>query len=379
MSNKMSHRYRQNGAVSLFVVIFAALLMTVVTVSFVQLMVKDQEQATASDLSQSAYDSAQAGVEDAKRLLLALQACGDSTDAQCVRYRQAVQDANCSTLSDAQIVEASDGETMIEQSSGDVLLDQAYTCVKIDLDTEDYARTLPRNTSLIVPLKGVAEFNRVEISWFTSSDARGNTVTLNGAGQVPLPPLDTTKWAATTPSLLRTQLIQTGESFQLDDFDDASGASTVFLYPGAIGSNTGDFSLNGRRSPLTAPTPVRCEPNFNSGVRYACKMTLTLPAPKNGSLLNRGAYLRLSTLYNDARIQLRLVAVDDSYVDFKAVQPAVDSTGRANDLFRRVRSRVELTGSMPYPEAAVDIAGNLCKNFFVTDNPGDYSNTVCTP
>jgi Tfp pilus assembly protein PilX len=385
MSTKMIQSGRQSGAVSLFVVIFAALLMTVVTVGFIQLMVKDQQQATATDLSQSAYDSAQAGVEDAKRLLLALQACGESTDAKCQQYRQAVADGKCSTLSDAALVGTANGETIIEQHSGDAALDQAYTCVKIALNTENYRRPLLRNTSLVVPLTSEGEFHQVEISWFTSDDAGGNTVALNGPGVVglPLSPVGN-KWPNNMPTLLRAQLIQTGESFQYSDFDDTtsskSNANTLFLYPSAIASKTGDFLLNAaRRSPTTAPIPAHCEPNFTSSIKYACSMTLSLPAPKNGSLQNRGAYLRLSSLYNDTNFQLRLRnSVTGDYVDFKAVQPKVDSTGRANDLFRRVEARVELTGSMPYPEAAVDIEGNLCKNFLITDNPNDYVNT-CTP
>jgi hypothetical protein len=52
------------------------------------------------------------------------------------------------------------------------------------------------------------------------------------------------------------------------------------------------------------------------------------------------------------------------------VQPSVDSTGRANDVFRRVQSRIrfdEATGG--YPENALDTTNDIRKDFAVSSEP----------
>ena len=177
----------ESGAVSLFVVIFAALLMMIVTVSFVQLMVKDQEQATSNDLSQSAYDSSQAGVEDAKRLLLLDQQCRNNTapgSVNCVAIEAALTPAvgesstSCDALSKAGLVGQTNDETIIQQNEGDdnsAALNQAYTCVKIGVNTDDYKNSLSVNGSGIVPIRGVGEFDTVELSWFSKEDTSSTT------------------------------------------------------------------------------------------------------------------------------------------------------------------------------------------------------------
>jgi Tfp pilus assembly protein PilX len=386
--NNKINQSKQSGAVSLFVVIFAALLMTIVTVSFIQLMIKDQEQATASDLSQSAYDSAQAGVEDAKRLLLAVQKCGASTDATCNKYREALASGKCSTLSDSSLVGQVNGETIIQQDAEDASLDQAYTCVKIDTTPPNYERGIKMHESAVVPLIGTSSFDEIEISWFSHDDVSPGTTSLrfpdSSVDKLNLPPVGTA-WEADNPAMLRTQLIQTSGGFDLNQFDASSGdnsnANTLFLYPTSLpGLGPTNFFSDARRAGSASPTPVSCVSTFATGEEYACKMKLKLPNPIGGDRDSRIAYLRLSALYNDAHFAITLHdTASGKDVDFNNVQSEVDSTGRASNLFRRIQTRVELTGAMVYPEAAVDIAGNLCKNFFVTDDPDEYAPNSCTP
>ena len=387
----------QSGAVSLFVVIFAALLLTIVTVGFVQIMVKDQQQATTQDLSQSANDAALAGIEDAKRLLLLDQSCRDGTAASTVNCSAIAtaltpipgqNETDCDTLSKAGIVNETNNETLIQQSTGDNAekLDEAYTCVKVGVNTVNYEGRLEANKTTLVPIIGVSTFDRVELSWFSPEDVSTTntnpTVGFPSSGpDVDLPRLGT-KWPSNYPPLLRTQLIQLGGSFKLADFDDSQGgrgnAHTLFLYPAEAGSTTFDFALDGRRSGASTPRAIACEPNFSSA-SYLCKATIILPAPIDGNAANRNAYLRLTSLYNGARFSIKLKN-GASDVLFNRVQPEVDSTGRANDVFRRVKARVELKGDFAYPEAAIDVVGDLCKNFTITDAEGGYStSSTCTP
>lgn len=391
-------RHNQTGAVSLFVVIFAALLMSVVTVGFVQVMLKDQQQATISDLSQSAYDSAQAGVEDAKRLLLLDQACRNNTAAStvnCAAVAAALtppagtSETTCDTLAKAGLVGETNNETIIQQSDSDnaAKLNQAYTCVKIGVNTDDYKGNLAVNESSVVPITGVSDFDSIELSWFSKDDISSttNSPTIgfpSSGSDVSLPPVGS-KWQFNYPALMRTQLIQTGGSFKLSDFDDSqagnrSNANTLFLYPSNTGLTTKDFALDARRSPSGTPQQIRCNNSFVDG-EYACTVTIALPSPIDGNVAQRNAYLRLSALYNAAHYKIKLKKGSD-YVQFNRVQPQVDSTGRANDMFRRIKARVELKGDFTYPEAAIDMNGNLCKNFAVTDAESGYSGTTtCSP
>jgi len=380
----------ENGAVSLFVVIFATLLITIITISFAKLMTSDQQQATMADLSQSAYDSAQAGVEDAKRALLQYQrACDTGTLADCEKATANIDSLECNVGLTGITKPDSNGEVLIQQSAGDsasAALDQAYTCVTITRNTDDYKGVLQANTSRVIPIVGKDTFDRVLIEWYTAGDMQNPSAVDLKATTTPLPLLLQANWSVNKPSIMRTQIMQFGNGFKLSDFDggnpSGSNANTLFLYPvgikGTANANIDEKSVAGRdtrKTPTGSPVPILCSGNISGG-GFACRAQLILPAPVNGG--DRTAFLRLTSLYNKSNFRVSLKN-GSNLVQFNNVQPQIDSTGRANDLFRRVQTRVEFGDTnFPYPEAVVQTTGNFCKNFLITDSTSDYSNK-CTP
>lgn len=396
----MSKTIRQSGAVSIFSVIIAMLLMSVVTISFIRIMTSDQNRATGNDLAQSAYDSAQAGVEDAKRALVWYTEQCKISDAACSAAVNAINSSVCNAgIRAGTGMGTGEGEIIVQQStqvdasggSIDEALDQAYTCVTMQLATEDYVAPVPAFKSILVPLVADKEFKTVTIEWFTADDlpSRTTPVTLSSSSSPPKGLFTRANWGNARPSLLRTQFMQVGPQFTLLSFDTTTGsgqsnANTVFLYPTTDGNRSAELIAHdiraqgdqepGRGEATSTPLPTECKTAIAAG-GYSCKIELSLPNPVGAS--NRRdatAYLRLTPFYNATNVRVTL----GGGAKFYGVQPKVDATGRANNVFRRVEARVDLYDtSFPYPEAAVEVANSFCKDFGVTDT--QYLAGSCTP
>lgn len=393
----MSGFRSERGAVSLFAVIFAMLLISVVTISFLRLMLSDQNQATGNDLAQSAYDSAQAGVEDAKRALLSYQ--GDCSNGGSCNW-PATWDGTCNQMiRDRGVVTAgvTADEIKVQQSTStyDQALDQAYTCVTVSKVSPDYIGSLTPDQSVLVPLLGAGTFDRVRLQWFSPEDVSASgAVTLRSMTSGSQPLLTQANWADDTPSLMRAQYIQVPQNFALSSFDYATGTqsntNTLFLYP--TGGTSAPTSVDilardsrpnsaGVSSAATAsftPQPVRCAASVSAG-GYSCSVVIDFPEPIGGTTA-AASYLWLTALYNATHYRVSLTN-GGAAVNFDGAQPIVDSTGRANTVFRRIQSRVDLQGTFPYPQAAVDVNDDFCKNFGITDQATGYVNndTSCTP
>ena len=396
---KSSKNFKKGG-VSIFIVIVVGVLVSIMSASFLRLMFRDQEQASKLDLSQSAYDSAQAGVEDAKRFLRIFRAaCGPSGTGifegvthNCNAMRSAIQNESCYTLATAGIGNPN-GETIIQTTSGaggasnDASLNQAYTCVKLRMNTADFLGRTNDGSPSVINLKGTAAFDRVRIRWHSRENmTNGNNIALDSLSNPSVRPrIDSRNWRnQNRPAILKAQFYgyipgSGGSSSNMDTPypDDGNGASEMLFYP--INSNSSNIlspdipnmprvRRNESSSQATTDyTFTRCSDRMDANSNaYACETTVNI----GRSVDPRDVlYLRLTPLMNDSNFKVELLN-GDNIVDFAGVQPKVDSTGRANTQLRRVESRIGFNDtSFPVPLFSAQTESNeepICKDFSVT-------------
>lgn len=390
----MNNRFKRGG-VSMFLVVVTSMLVSLLVASFIRSVNRDIQSATNQDLSQSAYDSAQAGVEDAKRALVKYyQTCVNSSNANCsnilTQLTTNLQDQSCNVLGQTLGVGSASGETLIRTTSGDTDLSQAYTCLKMNITSPDFLGEVESGSSKLVRLNSAGSFNKVRVSWFNSKNANGATnlslmsTTEAAANGMPLL-TQNGQWKNSgnpRPSVLKVQLVaETGQNAEIRDYnysnpvqEDKDGSKFLMLYPVKTGAgsvpSTSDIYFPGIRhnySPNVVQY-VQCKENFSS-TTYACEATLSV----SGNAA-QGAFLRISSIYNgktDFKVQL---LNNDAVVNFFGTQPVVDSTGRANDKFRRIEARLDTDGinsSYYIPEYAVATEGKICKDMIIRDGTYD--------
>ena len=77
------YKQYKKGAASFYIVAFSTLILMIVAISFAAVIISEVERTSNDDLSQSAYDSALAGIEDAKMAYYNYLNCKDKDGDNC--------------------------------------------------------------------------------------------------------------------------------------------------------------------------------------------------------------------------------------------------------------------------------------------------------
>ena len=390
----------KSGAAAFYVVIFTTLLLSVIVLGFIRIMLSEASKTTNDDLSKSAYDSSLAGVEDAKVALVKYHQCLDqgykadasAADGTCQKIIWAMQ--NAAATGDCDVVSKvlgrnnyQGGEVVVQESSSATTsaeMDQAYTCVKISEDLDDYRSSVnSTNRVRLIPIRATDadKITGIAFNWFSNTSAHSSyTATSNK-----LPDKATVVNGRYIPAV-SLDFYQTNQTFTLAQLSVNNGNTgtdhvSVLLQPNSnsgVSRFTSVTLLDASDKADNSPLSVSCG---NTG-EFKCQAIFQFPAPFAGGARNTTtALLRVELPYGDTEADFAITlctgsdinSLCNSTIRFVGVQAQIDSTGRANDVYRRVDARVELIDTnFPYPEFAVQLSGSsdtvLAKDFWVTNN-----------
>ena len=399
----------KKGAASFYIVAFSTLILLIIVASFATLIISQLTRSSNADLSQSAYDSALAGIEDAKLAFMNYKNCLDAgkeakpqqegselTCGDIIRIMESEEERDCDMVSKILgRTSGGDAGTAINESEENNM-QQAYTCVKIDAHPSNYIKPLTSNNPVQV-LKtkfddGVEakDINYILVTWgkmvenqsLSYTEISGNDTNsrfFNYANQ---------SEAGIFPAIISVTIIQTGGAdFSFNSFDvaDADGnktnKGTVYLVPttnvdaAKTAASDGDYLIgayDGSKNVISEnyvvksndktiqnkPFAVYCS---TEATNYACSALIELPEPIGGERNNdtfeivtakvEGADDTPEVSYcmaDNAEDCQPLNDEDESgsnFANLDGSQIEVDSTGRANDLYRRVKARLDANDS----------------------------------
>jgi hypothetical protein len=346
--------------VSIFVSIIMILLISLVVLGFTQLNRRNQRIDLDSKLSTQAYYAAESGVNDAVNLLRAKYSAYLATGANVPAKDK------CSDYTNYPL------NTMNQLVSGDV----SYTCVLID-PTPDSLEATVGPSSTVVPLTAAngKTFSSITLTWDVEKGRTATAVGCYSPANLGLLPVATGAGAwGCNFAALRTDLVKGGGTLSRTGATSWQNLTQANVF----------VPINNTTASSVAFTPTN-PTNDGAVVKAACGTQCIVTISNLGNT-SGVYYLRLSTLYRSNTHVVITGSDGTGAIKFIGSQAKIDSTGKAQDVLRRILVSVDLTDSNDsfIPSGALASGDSICKRFLVTPGyfynesyDGDAGNNLC--
>lgn len=349
---KPSSIARQEGFAAIVIAIVLILVLGVTTVGFASLMRKEQRSALDKHLSSQAYYAAESGINDAAK---AINAGYASTKSTCAPLPAATTGPGVDFLKSNSVGTTDSGSS--------------YTCLTIDPAPKSVEyQSVDTVQSKIIKMTGVNPADEtstelikdIVISW---QDADGSTSFAPAGHTFP----KATDWSY--PSVLRVSITPLASSF-IKRATLISGTYIAFLYPNGSGA-AGSAPVYSYADAVGSDAGKIIDGNCNTGnIPRHCHVKIT-------DLGQANYLLSLRAIYNKAaRVTIQAYGYDGSQLRIRNAQTVVDSTGKAQDVLRRIQVRIPSKNTYTHTDSALETTGSICKQLNIV--PEDGSN-ACSP
>lgn len=321
---------KQDGAVAIIVSITIMAILSLIVISFSQLMRREERQSLDRHLSSQAYYAAESAINDAAAAL----SRGDIN----------ANHNTCKRLL---------GSGPLDSPVLDSALDVEYSCVTLSSDpTSLEFDSVPTNQSVQTELHSrdsagnPSYLDNIDVTWQNPS---GPNEFANDAVTEALPQ----NWDVNQVGLLRFEIFRLVDATGTYNRNALLNDRRIYwFYPNAGGTETADWTTTTNGSIINGS----CSGN-------SCTVKLDgLPA---GSFV-----VRMRSHYAATKVSIKgnLTAAGGTAY-FYGAQVVVDATGKANDVLRRISARIAINETYPIPEYAVQAFDGICKDIDVVTAP----------
>lgn len=362
-------RLNQEGAVSIISVVIFITIITIVVSAYLVSAISQQRTAVNFDMGTRAYYAAESGVQDMVRYA-AQTPTVDPTKDDCLPLKGGAESG--------QLGNEDYGVT--------------YTCqIVSSKPTEITGQARPNEVTAMFRLSpgaSVGATPKLVIKWSSSTSLASTSVSPGGAppetlvprtdGSKVLPQL--TNWKNSNGqayhAMIRLNVVSHPKTGPFGS--SAIKQHVIFLNPASTAEPatiTQDSDSVGSEGRITN---ARCVESSGATAGYSCEMSIDL---KDYKFDDDSVYVRVGALYRPTNFSVQLMENPTTPVSLINAQATIDVTGRAKDVYRRVKQTFPIKGGYfedRGPDAAVVAGEGICKLFSITNDPSNFSSN-CDP
>ncbi len=345
----------ESGIVSIMVTMVMLIVISLIVLGLAEISQTEQRNTTDSQLSDQAFYSAESGVNDAVTAIESLVSSGQTVPAKLSCTNSSSPPYNFTGIVNT-------------------VYNDYYTCLTINPSPSTLS--YPVNTqSTVIPLTSSSAINSITLTWTTPTGLGAGNCNITKDHFVPANPIS--NWPCNFP-VLRVDLLDANGQLERNvsstTNDWSTDTATMFFMP-TFGSADPNPSLNERGTVVEA----HCTQTINP--QPTCSATINLSG-------GTSYYMRETALYKSG--SSLTVTANGGAVSFNGVQVVIDSTGKAQDILKRIRVAVDLTAANAniLPSGALISEDSVCKEYSVSGSlfsmtnsgiAGSDGDTLCSP
>lgn len=336
-------RRSEKGMIAITTALVLMVVISLIVLGFAQISRRNQRETLDRQLSTQAFYAAETGVNDARERINTAVASGLKVEAK----------NEC------------DGTGVAGFYTGlnpdiDSALGVKYSCLLVDPEPKTLQYSNIGVTTTVVPVISAdsSPLSKVDLKWQSKS---GSATPLSGCpGGTSNVFSPAASWSCGY-GILRIDFVPTSGGLTSDSL--TLNTMTIFAVPVSSGSTVNNVSY---------PANIN---TANSNVRIGASCTNAGCELQISGLSQNSYHMRVSSIYKDASLQVSAGGASGSQ-RLTGAQAVIDSTGRAQDVLRRIQVNIPLRASSKneLSDYAIEMNGSMCKRYSVAS--GYISNSV---